>query len=111
MFLSICMTGSLSFNSFVNLLNIFQSITTLKFAQNSLALFNPIAVSLLRNASFLSSATDIVNKLVWKGLNPARQWYLYENIRDHCFYEESKEKTCPKPLAPKPEIKSELKHK
>ena len=39
-----------------------------------------------------------------EGLDPARQWYLYEHIREHCYSETGKESTCPKPVVPKKEI-------
>jgi len=30
----------------------------------------------------------------------ARQWYLYEHIRQFCKYESAKDLTCPKPVVP-----------
>ncbi|CAC5369395.1 unnamed protein product [Mytilus coruscus] len=39
-----------------------------------------------------------------KGLKPARQWNLYEQIRQHCYSDSAKNITCPKPLVPKKEI-------
>ncbi|CAC5391317.1 unnamed protein product [Mytilus coruscus] len=33
-----------------------------------------------------------------KGLEPARQWHLYEQIRQHCYSNSAKNITCPKPL-------------
>lgn len=41
---------------------------------------------------------------VIKGLDPARQWYLYEQIRQYCYSDTAKSITCPKPLVPKKEI-------
>jgi hypothetical protein len=29
-----------------------------------------------------------------KGFDPARQWYLYDHIRQRCYSEEAKERTC-----------------
>lgn len=67
--------------------------------------------NLLKNKSILPSINDSVNALSVKSLDPARQWYLYEHIRDHCLQDESKDKTCPKPCVPKAEIKLDSKHK
>jgi hypothetical protein len=36
------------------------------------------------------------------GLDPARQWYLYEKIRPFCTSTMSKDITCPKPVVAKP---------
>ena len=44
------------------------------------------------------------NVSIIKGVDPARQWYLYDHIRQRCYSEEAKELTCPKPTVPKKEI-------
>ena len=36
------------------------------------------------------------------GLDIQRQWYVYENIRQHCKSTLAADKTCPKPKLPKP---------
>ena len=36
------------------------------------------------------------------GLDPARQWYLYEQIRPFCGSNLARDLTCPKPLVPRP---------
>lgn len=38
------------------------------------------------------------------GLSSERQWYLYEKIREHILSEKDKNRTCPKPKCPKPEV-------
>jgi hypothetical protein len=52
----------------------------------------------------LSQPQTHPNVSIIKGVDPARQWYLYEHIRQHCYSEEAKELTCPKPTIPKKEI-------
>ena len=37
-----------------------------------------------------------------KGLNSKRQWYLYDNIREHCPNELCKNAVCPHPTVPRP---------
>ena len=37
-----------------------------------------------------------------RGLDLQRQWYLYENIRQHCHSNLAADITCPKPTLPKP---------
>ena len=39
------------------------------------------------------------------GLNAEREWYLYEQIREHCDAE-FQDATCPKPSVPKPKTSS-----
>ena len=38
------------------------------------------------------------------GLSAERQWYLYENIREHILSEKDKNLTCPKPKCLKPKV-------
>lgn len=38
-----------------------------------------------------------------RGLDPARQWYLYDNIRQFCSSNLAKDITCPLPSVPRPE--------
>ena len=51
----------------------------------------------------LSSLTHI------RGLDPQRQWYLYEQIRPHCKSNLAADLTCPKPSMPKPSL-SRIRH-
>jgi len=44
------------------------------------------------------------NVSIIKGFDPAKQWYLYDHIRQRCYSDEAKELTCPKPTVPKKEI-------
>ena len=37
-----------------------------------------------------------------EGLSPKRQWYLYEEIREHILSEKDQNITCPRPECPKP---------
>ncbi len=37
-----------------------------------------------------------------KGLSAERQWYLYQQIREHISNDQDKNSTCPKPIYPKP---------
>ncbi|CAG2209911.1 unnamed protein product [Mytilus edulis] len=41
------------------------------------------------------------NTLTSKGLDAARQWYLYEQIREYCYSEANKDVICPKPTIAK----------
>lgn len=42
------------------------------------------------------------SKIKPKGLDPARQWYLYEQIRPFCLTDSAKDLTCPLLSVPKP---------
>ena len=44
------------------------------------------------------------DKIVIKGLDHARQCYLYEQIRQYCYSDLAKSITCLKPLVPKKDI-------
>ena len=60
--------------------------------------------NLLKSKTRLPQPQTIPNISTIKGFDPARQWYLYEHIPQHCYSEEAKELTCPKPTFPKKEI-------
>jgi len=47
------------------------------------------------------TATDLPERLTPSGLSPARQWYLFQKIREFCP-EEARDITCPKPSMPDP---------
>ena len=50
--------------------------------------------------------------IVPTGLDPARQWYLYDEIRPFCKDTSDNLQSCPKPSCPKPKVKYDnLKHK
>lgn len=38
------------------------------------------------------------------GLDAARQWYLYDSIREFCTSDRTKDICCPRPLVPKKEV-------
>ena len=48
---------------------------------------------------WLLTATVLPERLTLSGLNPARQWYLFQRIREFCP-EEAKDVTCPMPSVP-----------
>lgn len=52
-----------------------------------------------------ANASQLPPELKPKGLDPARQWYLYEEISQHCL---NRTDACPRPSVPKPvNVKSE----
>ena len=50
----------------------------------------------------LSTLSTLPEAAVIPGLNLQRQWYLYENISQHCKSKVSADITCPKPSQEKP---------
>ena len=44
------------------------------------------------------------NTLTSKGLDAARQWYVYEQIKEYCYSEANKDVICPKPTIAKSEV-------
>ena len=59
---------------------------------------------MLKFKTRLPQPQTLPNVSIIKGFDPARQWYLYDHIRQRCYSEEAKELTCPKPTVPKKEI-------
>ena len=59
-----------------------------------------IEVSILKKNT--SSSIEFPSLLLAKKLSAERQWYLYEQIREHVTDPNKKDKYCPKPLIPKP---------
>jgi len=59
-----------------------------------------IEVSILKKD--ISSSIEFPSLLLAKELSAERQWYLYEQIREHVPNPIKKDKYCPKPLIPKP---------
>lgn len=47
-------------------------------------------------------ADKMPNVIIPKGLDAARQWYLFEQIRPFCHSNLAKDLTCPMPNVPKP---------
>ena len=60
--------------------------------------------NLLKFKTRLSQPQTQPNVSIINGFDPARQWYLYDHIRQRCYSEEAKELTRPKPTVPKKEI-------
>lgn len=60
--------------------------------------------NLLKNKSFLDGNQQhgMPIQIHPKGLSPEREWYLYEQIREHIPLIDDKDQTCPKPLQSKP---------
>ena len=63
-----------------------------------------LTFNLLKSKDRLPQPHTLPNVTTIKGLDPSRQWYLYEQIREHCYSDVAKEITCPKPTVPKKEI-------
>lgn len=62
-----------------------------------------VHISLLRAPKSTIPNTDVLPSIIVpKGLDPHRQWYLFEQIRPFCHSNLSKDFTCPKPTVPKP---------
>lgn len=76
-----------------------------------------VTFNLLRNKQNLPRSDNMPTILSGVGLDAARQWYLYEQIREFCYSENAKDLVCPKPVVPKKEVDLEkenskqLKHK
>ena len=62
-----------------------------------------IEVSILKKN--ISPSIEFPSLLLAKELSAERQWYLYEQIREHVTDPDKKDKYCPKPLIPKPNQK------
>ena len=60
----------------------------------------PYLVNLLKD-DWTPSSTDLPEVVKPSGLSPARQWYLYNKIREFCP-DDSKDATCPRPTVPEP---------
>ncbi|XP_062610795.1 uncharacterized protein LOC134272593 [Saccostrea cucullata] len=71
----------------------------------------PLCVNLLKDQNILPSVSDpLPQEIPAPGLDPKRQWYLYEEIREHCLSLSSKDTSCPKPVVPKKEVKVYSRH-
>ncbi|OWF49852.1 uncharacterized protein LOC110451161 [Mizuhopecten yessoensis] len=63
-----------------------------------------VSINLLKCEDILPSVNDVPVEKVSVGLDPSRQWYLFDNIREFCKSECSKNSTCLKPVVPKSEV-------
>ena len=61
-----------------------------------------IQVNILKENAVLTALKALSQLTPIPGLDIQRQWYLYENIRQHFKSTLAAEKTCPKPKLPKP---------
>ena len=59
-------------------------------------------VNILKKGVTVSLKGHRHDAIVPTGLDPARQWYLYEPIRPFCTTNQAKDITCPLPSVPKP---------
>ena len=57
---------------------------------------------MLKQHQSFDSMNDLPSEIRPTGLDPARQWYLYENIRPFCGSVLASDMTCPVPSIPKP---------
>lgn len=65
----------------------------------------PVCVNLLKDRNILPSIDDpLPQEILAPGLEPRRQWYLFEEIREHCRSPTAKDTSCPKPVVPKKEV-------
>ena len=60
-----------------------------------------VEVSIFKANVTKESLVGLPELTVISGLSLQRQWYLYENIRQHCKSTQGADLTCPKPLIPK----------
>ncbi|XP_062584977.1 uncharacterized protein LOC134246611 [Saccostrea cucullata] len=61
---------------------------------------------LLEDKNILPSLNDpLPQEIPAPGLEPKRQWYLYEEIREHCLLLSAKDTSCPKLVVSKKEVK------
>lgn len=65
----------------------------------------PVRVNLLKAPTIRPRIDDLLpEEIPTPGLDPRRQWYLYEEIREHCLSSSAKDMSCPKPVVPKKEV-------
>ena len=57
---------------------------------------------MLKHHHSIDSMNDLPSEIRPPGIDPARQWYLYENIRPFCGSVLAGDLTCPMPSVPKP---------
>ena len=56
-----------------------------------------VRIDIMKENADLSTLSTLPEAAVIPGLDLQRQWYLYENIRQHCKSTLSADITCPKP--------------
>ena len=61
-----------------------------------------VRINIMNENDDLSTLSTLLEAAVIPRLNLQRQWYLYENIRQHCKSTLSADITCPKPSQEKP---------
>ena len=59
-------------------------------------------IKLVKDESWEPSSSILPAIIQPKGLDPKRQWYLYDKIRPFCTTETAKDTTCPLPFCPNP---------
>lgn len=66
---------------------------------------NETTISVLKNKhqTFPQLCPELPETILMKGLDPQRQWYLYEEVAQYC----SNAEVCSRPVCPKPIIKVE----
>lgn len=66
----------------------------------------PVWINLLTLMTVLPSINDLLSEEIpTPGLDPRRQWYLYEEIHEHCLSPSAKDSSFPKSLVQKKEVK------
>jgi len=64
-----------------------------------------LSINILKVDPEVVSATGMPQLTQIKGLDPQRQWYLFEQIRPFCKSNLTADITCPQPNCPKPATK------
>lgn len=63
-----------------------------------------LAINLLKKQSIIPTTGLLPSTMAPTSLTPARQWYLYDQIRPFCYGKKAQDETCPLPSVPKTEI-------
>lgn len=62
-------------------------------------------INILKRGQQLLNVDTLPSVITPKGLDAARQWYLYDEIRPFCRDTSDNLQSCPKPVCPKPRVK------
>lgn len=62
-------------------------------------------INILKRGQQLPNVDTLPSVITPKGLDAARQWYLYDEIRPFCRDTSDSLQSCPKPVCPKPRVK------
>lgn len=62
-------------------------------------------INILKKGQQLPNVDTLPSVITPKGLDAARQWYLYDEIRPFCRDTSDSLQSCPKPVCPKPRVK------